>query len=554
MYFDKTYDIMDAKHPNQSMQRKHGGNIMTKNAKRIASLLLCVILLLSLIACTDGDEVHVIRGPQGEKGQDGVTPTIEISEDGYWVINGEKSTMRAQGEDGSQGPQGENGADGQTPTITISEDGYWVINGEKTDTKAQGESGHSPVITIQNGYWYIDGVNTNQLATIQTVDTPNTALNTKGLWESGAISGQTGKKYATNAALRTKEYLSKDVKLIYAQGDYYFYVYLYDQDGTYVGTWNQKEITNSLQRLFYLNASEFSQYNLRISLHRYGATPMEPDEYSNISFVDTSSLRNYKTPTLTFIDDDGSLEALNNWESICDEIGIDITSALVTATVGRSNKVSWDDVARLQNKGFEFVSHTHNHVKLTTASTEKIIEEFESSITALREHGCESRYLVYPYNATNDDVMSLVKKYFSAGIGLGNSQDNTLPLNTYHLRRCSINDTSVKIDKEYNGQTVSVYEFRTLETLKSYVDDAITNGGWLIIMTHLRNDSQFYYDEETREMIIELCKYAAERGVNIETFGNAFEEHQNVLEQGSISDSSFYFVDCNGIVHYRKPD
>ena len=26
-----------------------------------------------------------------------------------------------------------------TPTIEISEDGYWVINGEKTDVKASGE-------------------------------------------------------------------------------------------------------------------------------------------------------------------------------------------------------------------------------------------------------------------------------------------------------------------------------------------------------------------------------------------------------------------------------
>ena len=29
----------------------------------------------------------------------------------------------------------------QSPTISISEDGYWVINGEKTDVKAQGEKG-----------------------------------------------------------------------------------------------------------------------------------------------------------------------------------------------------------------------------------------------------------------------------------------------------------------------------------------------------------------------------------------------------------------------------
>ena len=128
------------------------------------------------------------QGIQGEKGDDGRTPTITISEDGYWVIDGVKSTVLAKGEkgeegqkgkdgvsiqniektstsgsvdtytitysdgststfkvtngvDGNQGIQGEKGDDGRTPTITISEDGYWVIDGVKSTTLAQGVKG-----------------------------------------------------------------------------------------------------------------------------------------------------------------------------------------------------------------------------------------------------------------------------------------------------------------------------------------------------------------------------------------------------------------------------
>ena len=122
------------------------------------------------------------QGIQGEKGEDGRTPTITISEDGYWVIDGVKSTVLAKGQkgqdgvsiqniektstsgsvdtytitysdgststfkvtngvDGSQGIQGEKGEDGRTPTITISEDGYWVIDGVKSTTLAQGVKG-----------------------------------------------------------------------------------------------------------------------------------------------------------------------------------------------------------------------------------------------------------------------------------------------------------------------------------------------------------------------------------------------------------------------------
>lgn len=76
-----------------------------------------------------------IQGIQGEAGKDGITPTIEISSDGYWIINGDKTEYKAVGNDGV------NGNDGNSPTITISADGYWVINDEKTEYKAVGKDG-----------------------------------------------------------------------------------------------------------------------------------------------------------------------------------------------------------------------------------------------------------------------------------------------------------------------------------------------------------------------------------------------------------------------------
>lgn len=74
-------------------------------------------------------------GKDGKDGEDGESPTITISDDGYWVINGVKSNVKATGEDGQKGE------DGRTPTISISEDGYWVIDGVKSTTLAQGVKG-----------------------------------------------------------------------------------------------------------------------------------------------------------------------------------------------------------------------------------------------------------------------------------------------------------------------------------------------------------------------------------------------------------------------------
>ena len=112
---------------------------MKKLVKAIALLGLTAAMALPLAACgeagksaydiavehgfvgTEEEWLESLRGPQGEKGEQG--------------------EQGPQGEKGEQGEAGQDGADGTTPTISINEDGYWVINGVVTDVKAEGEDG-----------------------------------------------------------------------------------------------------------------------------------------------------------------------------------------------------------------------------------------------------------------------------------------------------------------------------------------------------------------------------------------------------------------------------
>ena len=132
----------------------------------IALLLLCAILFTSCqgIAPTIGANGNWFIGDEdtgvsakGEDGEKGLTPTIEISNDGFWIINGNVTAYKAIGSDGKTGSSGKNGKDGEdgkdgiTPTIEINTDGYWVINGKVTTVKAigvDGKPGESTAITI----------------------------------------------------------------------------------------------------------------------------------------------------------------------------------------------------------------------------------------------------------------------------------------------------------------------------------------------------------------------------------------------------------------------
>ena len=82
-----------------------------------------------------GKRTYMIQKLSGEtlwstpiqiSGEDGDTPTVSISENGYWIINGEETDSKAQGE---------------TPNITVGANGNWFVDGEDTGTKAQGEQG-----------------------------------------------------------------------------------------------------------------------------------------------------------------------------------------------------------------------------------------------------------------------------------------------------------------------------------------------------------------------------------------------------------------------------
>ncbi len=167
------------------------------------------ISLISVFALTGCNSEPVVgpQGPQGEtgeRGEDGVSiVSVDLtSSDGlvdiYTITYSDGTTSNfivTNGKNGEQGIQGIPGQDGHTPVITISSDGYWVIDGVKTNTKAQGEQGEpgkdgtslltgngEPSANLgKNGDSYID------------LDTWDFYVKTSGTWiHTGNIKGEQG--------------------------------------------------------------------------------------------------------------------------------------------------------------------------------------------------------------------------------------------------------------------------------------------------------------------------------------------------------------------------
>ena len=90
-------------------------------------------------------ELTTLQGPQGLPGDNGKSITIRVHE-GFiqWQYVGETTWTSLIDLATLRGPAGE---DGVTPTIEINQEGYWVINGVATTYKATGEGG-SPVSNV----------------------------------------------------------------------------------------------------------------------------------------------------------------------------------------------------------------------------------------------------------------------------------------------------------------------------------------------------------------------------------------------------------------------
>ena len=230
-------------------------------------------------------------------------------------------------------------------------------------------------------------------------------------------------------------------------------------------------------------------------------------------------LTNHKKrkPIMTIIDDDGRPDVYTKLKPIVELYNIPITSAVVTNRVGVVASMNLTQLKELKSLGFEFVSHAADHINLTTLTETDIRVQLETSKNWLQENGFNPEVIVYPYGGLNASIELIASQYFRCGVNIdnGSSLINYPPQKTYALER--------------------VYLDYGVALVKSKIDDAILNNGWLILGMHC------FYPEWSDVEFKEVLDYAILNGIEIVSVSEGMDRVANLIDAGNGS-----IIDCEG--------
>ena len=220
---------------------------------------------------------------------------------------------------------------------------------------------------------------------------------------------------------------------------------------------------------------------------------------------------------ISFTFDDGMASAFTQAAPTLAKYGIPATNYVTTGCVGmttvpntcRANTdtsyMTWDQINQLKNTyGWEIAAHTATHPYLATSdasdgqpnvlTTAQVSQELAQSKADLATHGINATDMATPYGDYNMPVLAEIAKNFASQRGFADIGYNTWPNSDYLIR-----------EQQVQGNI-------SVSTVKGYIDSAIANKQWLVLVFHdiktraSRNADDYEYSTSNLDQIAAYVK------------------------------------------------
>ncbi|MHB8069231.1 MAG: polysaccharide deacetylase family protein [Desulfobaccales bacterium] len=189
--------------------------------------------------------------------------------------------------------------------------------------------------------------------------------------------------------------------------------------------------------------------------------------------------------------------------------------------------VNWSQLAEMQQAGWEIGSHTMNHPYLTTLTDAQLDYELKESQSILAQHGFTAKTLVFPYNDFDARVLDYTTRYYEnsrGGVGV-----NGFDCNRYQI-----------VSQEVSSHV-------TPEQAMAWIDDAVKNKKWLVLMMHQIDTgpphAPDHYNVNDLEKIV---AYAASLTIPNPTMQQALASRQASLGPNLIKNPNLENLDASG--------
>jgi peptidoglycan/xylan/chitin deacetylase (PgdA/CDA1 family) len=196
--------------------------------------------------------------------------------------------------------------------------------------------------------------------------------------------------------------------------------------------------------------------------------------------------------------DDGLLSSYTNALPVLTKYGIKSTQYILSGYFGNKDFITVQQMLEMQALGHEIGSHTRSHSMLTQLTESQMRDEIIGSLNDLRVMGADVTTFSYPFGDYNQLTDSIVHEAGYLGARTSDFGNNTKTDYKYLLKRYSMQNNT------------------TLTQLQSYVNTAITEKHWVILLFHGIDLSNDTYSVKPQDFDIFMA-YLKQSGVKIVT-------------------------------------
>lgn len=222
----------------------------------------------------------------------------------------------------------------------------------------------------------------------------------------------------------------------------------------------------------------------------------------------------------TVIDDDTStLPLVQRYHDLCTSLGIKGNFAVITSHTKESEALT-NKLLEYEEEGFGMLYHCYEQTNVWSWTSAFDLSACEQNYVKgkrlYKQAGFVSgdEFFIAPFGQNRQSIQDMVKRH---GCEVLLSTDNNVVVGydgstvRYNVPRCSL------------GHNAERYPHFTIEQLKSKIDEAYANNGWIIITTHV---NEWGDTNSGEQRFAEVVNYAKSKGLECKTFAEAYEDRK----------------------------